>query len=100
MLFLWIFGNNVEDSMGRIRYLVFYLLAGVAAMALQTVVTLHWAGAEGASVPQQQVIRDFAKAPQGHQGPGCGASPGGDAPVEEEAGGAAEPELHPARLPG
>src|SRR5919106_1469087 len=31
MLFLWIFGDNVEDAMGRIRYLVFYLLCGVAA---------------------------------------------------------------------
>jgi membrane associated rhomboid family serine protease len=35
MLFLWIFGNNVEDSMGPVRYLVFYLLAGLAAFALQ-----------------------------------------------------------------
>jgi membrane associated rhomboid family serine protease len=35
MLFLWIFGNNVEDSMGRVRYLGFYLLAGLAATALQ-----------------------------------------------------------------
>jgi membrane associated rhomboid family serine protease len=41
MLFLWIFGNNVEDSMGRVRYLVFYLLAGYAATALQTFVTLE-----------------------------------------------------------
>jgi membrane associated rhomboid family serine protease len=38
MLFLWIFGNNVEDSMGRIRYLLFYLLAGLAAFALQTAI--------------------------------------------------------------
>jgi membrane associated rhomboid family serine protease len=38
MLFLWIFGNNVEDSMGPIRYIVFYLLAGIAATALQVVV--------------------------------------------------------------
>ena len=37
MLFLWIFGNNVEDAFGRVRYLVFYLLAGYAATALQTV---------------------------------------------------------------
>ena len=35
MLFLWIFGNNVEDSMGPVRFLLFYLLAGVAAFALQ-----------------------------------------------------------------
>jgi len=40
MLFLWIFGNNVEDAMGKVRFLVFYLLAGFAATALQTVVTL------------------------------------------------------------
>jgi len=30
MLFLWIFGNNVEDVMGRVRFLVFYLAAGYA----------------------------------------------------------------------
>jgi len=38
MLFLWIFGNNVEDSMGPIRYVVFYLLGGLCALALQIVV--------------------------------------------------------------
>ena len=37
MLFLWIFGNNIEDSMGRVRYVVFYLLGGLAALALQIV---------------------------------------------------------------
>ena len=51
MLFLWIFGNNVEDSMGRVKFLLFYLAAGIAATALQTFVTLHWASASGASVP-------------------------------------------------
>jgi len=35
MLFLWIFGNNVEDRMGRLAYLAFYLLGGVAAFVLQ-----------------------------------------------------------------
>jgi membrane associated rhomboid family serine protease len=35
MLFLWIFGNNIEDSMGRLTFIVFYLLGGVAALALQ-----------------------------------------------------------------
>jgi membrane associated rhomboid family serine protease len=31
MLFLWVFGNNVEDRLGRIRYLLFYLICGYAA---------------------------------------------------------------------
>ena len=31
LLFFWVFGNNVEDSMGRVRFLVFYLLCGVIA---------------------------------------------------------------------
>jgi membrane associated rhomboid family serine protease len=31
MLYLWIFGNNVEDAMGRCRFIVFYLLCGVMA---------------------------------------------------------------------
>jgi rhomboid family protein len=31
MLFLWVFGNNVEDRLGRVRYLLFYLLCGYAA---------------------------------------------------------------------
>ena len=35
MLCLWIFGDNVEDRMGHLRYLVFYLLAGVAAAFLE-----------------------------------------------------------------
>jgi rhomboid family protein len=38
MLFLWIFGNNVEDSMGRVKFLLFYLLGGVCAAALQVAV--------------------------------------------------------------
>jgi membrane associated rhomboid family serine protease len=35
MWFMWIFGNNVEDSMGHVRFLVFYLVCGFAATALQ-----------------------------------------------------------------
>jgi membrane associated rhomboid family serine protease len=35
MLFLWIFGNNIEDAMGHGRFLVFYLLCGVAAVFAQ-----------------------------------------------------------------
>jgi rhomboid family protein len=52
MLFLWIFGNNVEDSMGRAKFVVFYLLGGLAATLLQTVVkpdsTVPNLGASGA----------------------------------------------------
>src|SRR6185436_14635094 len=37
MLYLWIFGDNVEDRMGHGRYLVFYLLCGIAAALAQTI---------------------------------------------------------------
>lgn len=39
MLYLWIFGDNVEDRMGHFRFLVFYLLCGVAASLAQLLVT-------------------------------------------------------------
>jgi membrane associated rhomboid family serine protease len=52
MLFLWIFGNNVEDAMGPLKFIVFYLLAGIAALALQVVIdpgsTVPTLGASGA----------------------------------------------------
>jgi membrane associated rhomboid family serine protease len=52
MLFLWIFGNNVEDSMGRVAFLLFYLLGGIAALAAQIVIdpdsTVPTIGASGA----------------------------------------------------
>jgi membrane associated rhomboid family serine protease len=52
MLYLWIFGNNVEDSMGRGRFLVFYLLAGITASAAQVLASpnsrLPSIGASGA----------------------------------------------------
>jgi membrane associated rhomboid family serine protease len=35
MWFLWVFGNNVEDSMGRLRFLLFYLATGIGAAAAQ-----------------------------------------------------------------
>jgi membrane associated rhomboid family serine protease len=38
MLFLWIFGNNVEDAMGPVKYVAFYILGGIAALALQVAV--------------------------------------------------------------
>ncbi|MDH3523424.1 MAG: rhomboid family intramembrane serine protease [Acidobacteriota bacterium] len=45
MWFLWIFGNNIEDSMGHARFVAFYLACGVAAAAV------HVASAPGSAVP-------------------------------------------------
>ncbi len=39
MLFLWIFGNNVEDALGRARFLLFYLTCGIAAALAQVGIT-------------------------------------------------------------
>jgi membrane associated rhomboid family serine protease len=51
LLFLWIFGNNVEDALGKIRYLVFYFLGGFAATAAQTFVTLAYASDLEGTIP-------------------------------------------------
>ena len=51
MLFLWIFGNNIEDALGRVRYLLFYLVGGFAATAAQTFVTLMYASDADATIP-------------------------------------------------
>jgi membrane associated rhomboid family serine protease len=52
MWFLWIFGNNVEDSMGRLRFIFFYLLTGLTAAAGQIVTSpgsaIPMVGASGA----------------------------------------------------
>jgi rhomboid family protein len=45
MLFLWIFGNNIEDRVGRRRFLIFYLLGGLTAAVLQ------FAAGPGSDVP-------------------------------------------------
>jgi membrane associated rhomboid family serine protease len=51
MLFLWIFGNNVEDALGKVRFLLFYLVGGFAATALQSFVTLGYASDLEATIP-------------------------------------------------
>ena len=51
MLFLWIFGNNIEDALGRVRYLLFYIVGGFAATAAQTFVTLMYASDADATIP-------------------------------------------------
>ena len=52
MLFLWIFGNNVEDAMGKVQYLLFYLIGGLFAtaghIAVQPASTIPVVGASGA----------------------------------------------------
>ena len=52
MLYLWIFGDNVEDRMGQVRFLVFYLVCGIAAALIQIFVrpdsTAPLVGASGA----------------------------------------------------
>ncbi len=52
MWFLWLFGNNIEDSMGRARYALFYLLSGLGAAATQTLLSpssaVPMVGASGA----------------------------------------------------
>jgi rhomboid family protein len=52
MLFLWVFGNNIEDSMGRPKFVLFYLLAGLVALYSQAALdpgsTAPTIGASGA----------------------------------------------------
>jgi len=52
MLYLWIFGNNIEDSMGKIRFTIFYLLSGLGAAGAQILVSpasrIPMVGASGA----------------------------------------------------
>jgi len=52
MWFLWVFGDNVEDAMGPLRFVVFYVLCGLAAVAAQVLLTptspLPMVGASGA----------------------------------------------------
>ena len=52
MLYLWIFGDNIEDRLGHLRYLLFYLAGGIAAAILEVVITpgsrIPMVGASGA----------------------------------------------------
>jgi membrane associated rhomboid family serine protease len=52
MWFLWVFGNNIEDSMGHFRFLIFYLLCGLLAAGTQVAVqpssAIPMVGASGA----------------------------------------------------
>lgn len=52
MMFLWVFGNNIEDAMGHVKFALFYVISGVAAALTQMVVnpdsTIPMVGASGA----------------------------------------------------
>ena len=52
MWFLWLFGNNVEDAIGRLRFVVFYLISGLSAAVMQVVTNpasaIPMVGASGA----------------------------------------------------
>lgn len=52
MLYLWVFGNNVEDALGHVRFVIFYLVCGVAAVFAQAIPdpysTVPMIGASGA----------------------------------------------------
>jgi membrane associated rhomboid family serine protease len=45
MLFLWIFGNNIEDRLGHIKYFIFYIVCGILAALTQ------WYFSAGSSIP-------------------------------------------------
>jgi len=47
LLFLWIFGDNVEDRMGHVRYLIFYLICGVLASLAQVYATFAFSNDPG-----------------------------------------------------
>lgn len=51
MLFLWIFGDNIEDRLGHVRYLIFYLLCGVIASLAHVFTTGAFGSSEALLVP-------------------------------------------------
>src|SRR5881397_2172709 len=50
MLYLWIFGDNVENTLGHLRYLIFYLVCGVIAGLSHVLTTAAFAGGDAASL--------------------------------------------------
>ncbi|HIQ48369.1 MAG TPA: rhomboid family intramembrane serine protease [Aquifex aeolicus] len=46
MWFLWVFGDNVEDKLGKLRYIVFYILCGLGAALTQTLISFSFGGTD------------------------------------------------------
>ncbi len=59
MLFLWIFGNNIEDAMGHVRFLLFYLLAGLVAHGFQLGSTWMQAGTIPSGPVSRQLVYQY-----------------------------------------
>jgi membrane associated rhomboid family serine protease len=85
MLYLWIFGDNVEDAMGRIRFILFYLLCGVAAALvlhpkaavrclMVIIVFFRFINLPAWLVLGGWIGLQFAAAPQAFQGTGGGVA--------------------------
>jgi hypothetical protein len=73
MLFLAIFGKNVEDAFGSLRYLLFYFAGGFAAMMMQTAMTLLFGTAQDALVPELGASRP-GSSPSSYSGSRPGSS--------------------------
>ncbi len=65
MLFLWIFGNNVEDALGKVKFILFYLISGFGAAFLQSSVSLIFGNTDipmiGASGAISGVLAGYVK---------------------------------------
>jgi membrane associated rhomboid family serine protease len=65
MMFLWIFGNNVEDALGKIRFLIFYFVTGIGAAVVQALIGLTFGNPEipmvGASGAISGILAAYVK---------------------------------------
>jgi hypothetical protein len=64
MIFLAVFGKNVEDAYGHLRYLAFYIAGGFVAFIIQTAMTLLFASAAAARVPNLDASGAIARRPR------------------------------------
>ena len=62
MLFLWIFGDNIEDRLGHVKYLIFYLLCGVIASLAHVFATGVFANRKAVCWFRVLVLRERSRA--------------------------------------